>query len=115
MNDVCLGAYETLYGFVKQICTYESSQNFSKDDVFAVHPSGLDHRDEELRSIRVLSFVCHGNHSRGTMAEDEVLVVELLSEDAGAWKARDGINKGNTLEAKLKRTRLNDEQGLLGN
>lgn len=49
--------------------------------MLAIQPGGLDGGDEELRTVGVLSGVGHGEETRTSVGELEVLVSELLSVD----------------------------------
>jgi hypothetical protein len=56
--------------------------------VLAVQPARHDRRDEELRAVRVLARVGHGQQAGAGVLELEVLVLELLAVDgltAGAY------------------------------
>ena len=53
----------------------------TEDDVGAVEPAGDDGGDEELRAVRVLARVRHGEDAGLGVLEGEVLVLELFAVD----------------------------------
>ncbi|OIC23906.1 hypothetical protein A7L51_18925 [Acinetobacter baumannii] len=56
--------------------------DLAEDDVLAVQPAGLDGADEELGAVGVSSGVGHGEDTRSSVLQVEVLVGELLAVDA---------------------------------
>lgn len=72
-------------------CTYKSFDDFSEDHMFSIHPSCLDHRNEELRTVCVFSTVGHRDHSSCTMTQHKFLVVKLFSKYARSY------NNGNNV------------------
>jgi PIN domain nuclease of toxin-antitoxin system len=55
--------------------------NFAEDDMGTIQPRGNDSGDEELRSVGVLAGVGHGEQTRLSVLQVEVLISELLSVD----------------------------------
>lgn len=67
---------------VRSLCTYESADDLSEDDVFAVEPARFAEQDEELGTVAVLAVVRHRNPARVAMTQDKLLVVETFTIDA---------------------------------
>ena len=62
--------------------TYVSSDDLAEYDVFAIEPTSLAEKDEELRAVTVLAMIGHRYPARVAMTEDELFVVEALTVDA---------------------------------
>lgn len=52
----------------------------------AVQPGRLGSGDEELGAVGVLAGVRHGQPAGAVVAQLEVLVLETVAVDAGAWR-----------------------------
>jgi len=61
--------------------------NFSKHDMLAIEPLGLDSGDEELRAVGVLAGVGHAEEAWRRVLQLEVLVGKLLTIDTSATSA----------------------------
>ena len=61
---------------------YKSLRHFSKDNVFAIEPSGLGEQDVELRAIGISAVVSHGHPAGGTMTQQKVLIIKSFAIDA---------------------------------
>jgi len=59
----------------------EALHNGAKDAVLAIKPLGLDSAQEELGSVGVGTSVGHGEDTRSSVLEGEVLVGELVAVD----------------------------------
>ena len=66
--------------------TYESADDLSEDNVFAIEPAGLGEHDVELRAVGVSAVVGHGNPAGRTVGQHEVLVIETLAVNAATCK-----------------------------
>ena len=53
----------------------------TEDHVFPVQPVTLGSRDEELGAVGVRSAVSHRQEARGVALQEDVFVLELVSED----------------------------------
>jgi len=71
-----------------ELDTYHSLDDLAEDHVLAIEPAGLVEEDEELGAVCVLAVVGHGHHSGGAVAQDEVLVDELVAVDAATCGGR---------------------------
>lgn len=65
----------------------QTLNNRAEDGMLAIQPGGLDSADEELGSVGVGSSVGHGEDTRSSVLEDEVLISELLTVDGLATSA----------------------------
>ena len=88
--DIC---HVTIYSYkytkrgISRLSTYESADDLSEDNVFAIEPSGLGEHDVELRAVGVSAVVGHGNPAGRTVGQHEVLVIETLAVNAATcWK-----------------------------
>jgi hypothetical protein len=59
----------------------QALDNLAEDDVLAVQPRCLDSADEKLAAVGVGSGVGHGQDTRSSVLQGEVLVLELLAVD----------------------------------
>lgn len=60
--------------------------------MLAVQPGGLDGADEELGAVGTRSGVSHGEDTRASVPQVEVLVLELLAVDALTTGALDYVS-----------------------
>ena len=72
----CYFFYETI-----QKTTYKSLYDFAEYDVFSVEPPGPIEEDVELRAVRILSVVSHGDPASGTMTQQKLFIIEFLAID----------------------------------
>ena len=64
-----------------------ATHDAAEDDVLVVEPASLGQRDVELGVVGVGSVVGHGDPAGAAVAQDELLVVEALAEDAATAAA----------------------------
>ena len=66
--------------------THHACDDLAEYHVLCVQPPSLCQQDVELGAVGVGTVVGHGYPACGTMTQNEVLVVESLSEYALAYK-----------------------------
>lgn len=62
-------------------------ENLTEHNVFAVQPAGLHSGDEELGAVGVGTSVSHGEETRASVLELEVLISELVAVDGFSTSA----------------------------
>lgn len=64
-----------------------SLNKLSKDDVSSIQPRGILEQDEELRAIRILASIGHGQHATSSVLDLKVLIIKLGTVDGLATRA----------------------------
>lgn len=95
LNGSVVARSGVLFDFTDDV---HSIDDFTEHHVSAVEPRRLLHRDEELRSVCVLTGVGHRQPAGSVVSELEVLVGEAFAVDRAASEIRKAMSSTAAVE-----------------